>query len=132
MVWPLSPTSPVSAMSADDASASCMHWASAAEKQLSQMHGASRAVCLMWARKQRCVQACLRDVCVPSTARADVVESENVLYMFAPSGTHPEARMGHLTIYGATYYSYTYARCLSSAIWNKLLAHDPLDPGAGG
>lgn len=39
--------------------------------------------------------------------------------------------MGHLTIYGATYYSYVYARCLSAAMWNKLLVHDPLDPEAG-
>ncbi|KAL6759533.1 hypothetical protein V8C86DRAFT_2574236 [Haematococcus lacustris] len=47
------------------------------------------------------------------------------------TGSHPEARFGHLTIYAATYYAYVYARCLSSAVWNKLLAQDPLDPQAG-
>ncbi len=39
--------------------------------------------------------------------------------------------MSHLTIYGATYYSYVYARCLSAAVWDKLLARDPLCPDAG-
>eukprot|EP00798_Chlamydomonas_sp_ICE-L_P019775 gene19775-26465_t len=41
--------------------------------------------------------------------------------------TSPEARLGHLTVYGASYYSYVYARCLSSAIWSQHLAEDPLD-----
>jgi hypothetical protein len=39
--------------------------------------------------------------------------------------------MGHFTIYGGSYYSYLYARCLSSTIWRELLAPDPLDRGAG-
>lgn len=42
-----------------------------------------------------------------------------------------QARFGHLTIYGASYYSYLYARCLSEAIWGVHLASDPLDPEAG-
>lgn len=49
---------------------------------------------------------------------------------FVP-GTHPQARFSHFTIYGATYYSYMYARCLSAQLWAKYLAADPLDPGAG-
>lgn len=44
---------------------------------------------------------------------------------------HPEARIGHFTIYGGAYYSYLYARCLSSTIWDSMLGHDPLDRGAG-
>ncbi|KAF5843142.1 hypothetical protein DUNSADRAFT_2179 [Dunaliella salina] len=47
------------------------------------------------------------------------------------SGLRPEARVGHFTIYGGGYYSYLYARCLSSTIWANLLAQDPLDKGAG-
>jgi len=47
------------------------------------------------------------------------------------SGLRPEVRVGHFTIYGGGYYSYLYARCLSSAIWTDLLAQDPLDKGAG-
>eukprot|EP00983_Pelagomonas_calceolata_P090576 1157438-Pelagomonas_calceolata.AAC.11 len=49
----------------------------------------------------------------------------------ACEGLRPEARVGHFTIYGGGYYSYLYARCLSSAIWTDLLAQDPLDKGAG-
>jgi Zn-dependent oligopeptidase len=37
-------------------------------------------------------------------------------------GTRPEARFSHLTVYSASYYSYTYARCLSAAVWRKYLA----------
>jgi Zn-dependent oligopeptidase len=42
-----------------------------------------------------------------------------------------QARFNHLTIYGASYYSYLYARCLSEAIWERHLAADPLDATAG-
>lgn len=42
-----------------------------------------------------------------------------------------QARFNHLTIYGASYYSYLYARCLSEAIWETHLAADPLDASAG-
>eukprot|EP00967_Tisochrysis_lutea_P049498 scaffold60636_cov28-Tisochrysis_lutea.AAC.1 len=49
----------------------------------------------------------------------------------ACEGLRPEVRVGHFTIYGGGYYSYLYARCLSSAIWTDLLAQDPLDKGAG-
>jgi Zn-dependent oligopeptidase len=48
-----------------------------------------------------------------------------------PLGTCPQARFSHLTIYGASYYSYLYARCISEALWNAHLAADPLDPQAG-
>lgn len=34
-------------------------------------------------------------------------------------------------MYGATYYSYLYARCLASGIWNRHLAEDPRDRAAG-
>ena len=50
---------------------------------------------------------------------------------FVP-GTHPELRVGHFTIYGGAYYSYIYARYISSALWNKYLVEDPLDARAGG
>lgn len=42
-----------------------------------------------------------------------------------------QARFGHLTIYGACYYSYLYARCLSQALWDVHLADDPLNREAG-
>ncbi|KAF6261102.1 peptidase family M3-domain-containing protein, partial [Scenedesmus sp. NREL 46B-D3] len=48
-----------------------------------------------------------------------------------PPGTCPQARFSHLTIYGASYYSYLYARCLSEALWETHLAADPLDATAG-
>lgn len=47
------------------------------------------------------------------------------------AGTQPQARFSHLTIYGACYYAYLYARCLSEAVWRKHLAQDPLDRTAG-
>ncbi|KAG2425921.1 hypothetical protein HXX76_013295 [Chlamydomonas incerta] len=47
-------------------------------------------------------------------------------------GTSPELRVGHLTIYGGSYYGYVYARCLSAQLWRASgLAEAPLDPGAG-
>lgn len=48
------------------------------------------------------------------------------------AGSRPELRLGHLAIYGGTYYSYLYARCLASHIWTASgLAANPLDPAAG-
>eukprot|EP00775_Hariotina_reticulata_P012131 gene12131-12269_t len=44
-----------------------------------------------------------------------------------PAGTCPQARFGHLTIYGASYHSYLYAKCLAEAIWHMHLATDPLN-----
>ncbi|KXZ54341.1 hypothetical protein GPECTOR_5g423 [Gonium pectorale] len=47
-------------------------------------------------------------------------------------GTRPELRVGHLTIYGGSYYSYVYARCLAAQLWRSTgLEEAPLDPGAG-
>ncbi|GBF99345.1 hypothetical protein Rsub_11757 [Raphidocelis subcapitata] len=46
-------------------------------------------------------------------------------------GTFPQARFSHLTIYGASYYSYPYARCLAEAVWRRHLADDPPDGAAG-
>lgn len=40
-------------------------------------------------------------------------------------------QVGHFSVYGGTYYSYLYARCLSSALWDTYLAADPFDPCAG-
>eukprot|EP00879_Flechtneria_rotunda_P021241 GHRR01022377.1.p1 GENE.GHRR01022377.1~~GHRR01022377.1.p1 ORF type:complete len:527 (+),score=170.00 GHRR01022377.1:1082-2662(+) len=48
-----------------------------------------------------------------------------------PQTTSPQARFSHLTIYGASYYSYLYARCLSEAIWDTHLLQDPLNPHTG-
>lgn len=42
-----------------------------------------------------------------------------------------QARLNHLTVYGATYYSYLYARCLASGIWKAHLAGDPFSSEAG-
>jgi intermediate peptidase len=57
--------------------------------------------------------------------------AEQHLSLRPPSSTCPQARFSHLTIYGASYYSYLYARCLSEALWGLHLAQDPLNPDAG-
>ncbi|GLC42091.1 hypothetical protein PLESTM_001284900 [Pleodorina starrii] len=47
-------------------------------------------------------------------------------------GTSPELRVGHLTIYGGSYYGYVYARCLAAQLWSFTgLEEAPLDPGPG-
>ncbi|GFR47668.1 hypothetical protein Agub_g9412 [Astrephomene gubernaculifera] len=47
-------------------------------------------------------------------------------------GTSPELRVGHLAIYGGTYYGYVYARCLAAQLWHTTgLAEAPMDRGAG-
>ena len=46
-------------------------------------------------------------------------------------GLHPQARISHLTVYGASYYSYVYARMLSAAVWNQHLEGRPMDREAG-
>lgn len=69
--------------------------------------------------------------CLQNASFAPYAHTRPACWDWMHAGTHPEARIGHFTIYGATYYSYVYARCLSSAIWLRMLAHDPLDPGAG-
>jgi intermediate peptidase len=48
-----------------------------------------------------------------------------------PLGTHPQARVGHFTVYGGSYYSYVYARFLSAAVWNQYLEGRSLDREAG-
>lgn len=50
----------------------------------------------------------------------------------APPDTCPQARFSHLTIYGACYYSYLYARCIAEALWDLHFATNPLNPEAGG
>eukprot|EP00250_Pteridium_aquilinum_P035483 c9490_g1_i1 orf=69-2117(+) len=46
-------------------------------------------------------------------------------------GTHWHTRFNHLVTYGAGYYSYLYARCISATIWDRLCEADPLSPEAG-
>ncbi|MEW5313109.1 MAG: hypothetical protein WDW38_004701 [Sanguina aurantia] len=64
-----------------------------------------------------------------SQAWATVTERHGSLPV--AEGTRPELRVGHFSVYGGTYYSYLYARCLSSALWDTYLAADPFDPCAG-
>lgn len=46
-------------------------------------------------------------------------------------GTHWHSRFSHLANYGAGYYSYLYARCFASTIWQKICQEDPLSSRAG-
>ncbi len=39
--------------------------------------------------------------------------------------------MSHFTVYGASYYSYVYARFLSAAVWNKFFEGQPMNSEAG-
>lgn len=41
-------------------------------------------------------------------------------------------RFAHLVNYGGSYYSYAYAMCLASSVWEKLFQADPLNRQAGG
>ncbi|KAK1273304.1 hypothetical protein QJS04_geneDACA012347 [Acorus gramineus] len=47
------------------------------------------------------------------------------------NGTHSHIRFPHLINYGAGYYSYLYAKCLSATIWQEICLEDPLSPCAG-
>ena len=40
-------------------------------------------------------------------------------------------RFGHLVTYGASYYSYPYAKFIASAIWERNFAEDPFCKQAG-
>lgn len=46
-------------------------------------------------------------------------------------GTHQHTRFTHLINYGAGYYSYLYAKCFASTIWEKVCKEDPLSLGTG-
>jgi intermediate peptidase len=46
-------------------------------------------------------------------------------------GTYWHARFGHLTGYGAGYYSYLFCRVFSANIWRKCFAMDPLSRQSG-
>ncbi|KAF4372136.1 hypothetical protein F8388_000352 [Cannabis sativa] len=46
-------------------------------------------------------------------------------------GTHWQSRFNHLLNYGAGYYSYLYAKCLSASIWQKVCKEDPLSLSTG-
>ncbi|XP_039122984.1 mitochondrial intermediate peptidase, mitochondrial isoform X2 [Dioscorea cayenensis subsp. rotundata] len=46
-------------------------------------------------------------------------------------GTHWHTRFSHLINYGAGYYSYLYARCFASTIWQQVCCEDPLSPTVG-
>lgn len=57
--------------------------------------------------------------------------AKSYLSLLPPPHIFPQARFSHLTIYGASYYSYLYARCISEALWERHLADDPLNHDAG-
>ncbi|CAD6335737.1 unnamed protein product [Miscanthus lutarioriparius] len=46
-------------------------------------------------------------------------------------GTHWHTRFTHLITYGAGYYSYLYARCFATTIWQEVCQEDPLSRSAG-
>ncbi|RLM55849.1 putative mitochondrial intermediate peptidase, mitochondrial [Panicum miliaceum] len=46
-------------------------------------------------------------------------------------GTHWHTRFTHLINYGAGYYSYLYARCFATTIWQEICQEDPLSRSAG-
>ncbi|EFH40376.1 predicted protein [Arabidopsis lyrata subsp. lyrata] len=46
-------------------------------------------------------------------------------------GTHWHIRFSHLLNYGAGYYSYLYAKCFASTIWQSICEEDPLSLNTG-
>ncbi|XP_049363553.1 mitochondrial intermediate peptidase, mitochondrial [Solanum verrucosum] len=46
-------------------------------------------------------------------------------------GTHWHTRFSHLTNYGAGYYSYLYAKCFATSIWQRMCQEDPLSLDTG-
>lgn len=46
-------------------------------------------------------------------------------------GTHWQTRFSHLLNYGAGYYSYLYAKCFASTIWERVCKDDPLSLETG-
>jgi hypothetical protein len=69
----------------------------------------------------------------PAGATSDVLaqlSAEHSSVPYAP-GTAPQARFSHLTIYGAGYYTYLYARCLAASLWRLYFQEDPLSRAAG-
>ncbi|CAN4085235.1 unnamed protein product [Withania somnifera] len=46
-------------------------------------------------------------------------------------GTHWHTRFSHLTNYGAGYYSYLYAKCFATSIWQRICQEDPLSLDTG-
>ncbi|KAL6873710.1 hypothetical protein ACP4OV_013792 [Aristida adscensionis] len=46
-------------------------------------------------------------------------------------GTHWHTRFTHLINYGSGYYSYLYARCFATTIWQEVCQEDPLSRSAG-
>jgi hypothetical protein len=54
-------------------------------------------------------------------------EEGGSLALWPPS----QRRFNHIVGYGATYYSYLYAQCLSANIWQRHFAADPLSREAG-
>ncbi|XP_016496624.1 mitochondrial intermediate peptidase, mitochondrial isoform X5 [Nicotiana tabacum] len=46
-------------------------------------------------------------------------------------GTHWHTRFSHLTNYGAGYYSYLYAKCFATTIWQRICQEDPLSLDTG-
>lgn len=58
---------------------------------------------------------------MPRTSRLWMHLTEKHSSIRHPQGTHPQARITHFTVYGGSYYSYIYARFLSSALWSKFM-----------
>nr|XP_043613956.1 mitochondrial intermediate peptidase, mitochondrial isoform X2 [Erigeron canadensis] len=46
-------------------------------------------------------------------------------------GTHWQTRFSHLLYYGAGYYSYLYAKCFASTIWERVCKDDPVSLETG-
>ncbi|KAF9602837.1 hypothetical protein IFM89_031697 [Coptis chinensis] len=46
-------------------------------------------------------------------------------------GTHWHSRFNHFITYGASYYTYIYARCFAATIWQEVCVEDPLSRAAG-
>ena len=46
-------------------------------------------------------------------------------------GTAWQARFGHLVNYGASYYSYLFARSVAATLWQDMFIETPLDRSAG-
>ncbi|KAL4855723.1 Mitochondrial intermediate peptidase [Chlorella vulgaris] len=104
---------------------------------LRQLHTTKRRFVAL--EQQQQLQFCLIDQLLhgpdPPTGAAaqaqiaDIMQSHSALG-WAP-GCHPHIRFTHLIGYGASYYSYLYAQCLSAAIWQDTLQADPLSRSAG-
>ncbi|XP_062229626.1 mitochondrial intermediate peptidase, mitochondrial isoform X2 [Phragmites australis] len=58
------------------------------------------------------------------------LKREHTSWKYA-EGTHWHTRFTHLINYGAGYYSYLYARCFATTIWQEVCQEDPLSRSTG-